>query len=123
MPPTRTKTATARTPKPTSSTSTPEPKARRLSSPHKAEAPRRLSYTIEEAAVALAVSRMTIYDLMGRGELETFHIGRARRITADSLEAFVARSIDRTQADGEATPVKPETDAEPAGRRRSRKSA
>ena len=52
---------------------------------------RRLLLTIPEAAQRLGVGRTTVYELTARGELEVVHIGRAARIPATALDAFVAR--------------------------------
>ena len=46
---------------------------------------------VPEAAQLLAIGRSTIYELIADGHLETVHIGRAVRITTDSIEAFVDR--------------------------------
>ncbi|GAA0264777.1 helix-turn-helix domain-containing protein [Cryptosporangium japonicum] len=48
-----------------------------------------LLYTIPEAAAALRVSRTTIYELLDARTLESVHIGRARRIPAEALRAYV----------------------------------
>ena len=45
--------------------------------------------TVDETAERLRISRVKVYDLIHRGELATFTIGRSRRIPADSVEAFV----------------------------------
>jgi excisionase family DNA binding protein len=44
-------------------------------------------------AEALAVSVAYVYALMERGELVSFHLGRARRITADSVTDLIERQI------------------------------
>lgn len=44
---------------------------------------------IPEAAQLLAIGRSTVYELIADGHLETVHIGRAVRVTTDSIEAFV----------------------------------
>lgn len=50
-----------------------------------------LLYGMEESAEMLGVKRTTMYDLAARGEVKTVSIGRRRLVTADSLEAYVAR--------------------------------
>lgn len=38
------------------------------------------------------------YELINSGELETFKIGRATRITVASIEAYVARQLNSAKA-------------------------
>lgn len=47
--------------------------------------------TIEEAAHRLSLSRTIVYRLMREGEVEDVKIGRARRITAQSVTDYVDR--------------------------------
>ena len=51
----------------------------------------RLMLTIQEAADMLAISRSTVYQLIGAGALAPVSIGRLRRIPADELVDFVGR--------------------------------
>ncbi len=51
------------------------------------EAP--LLLTIPQAALALAVGRTTVYELIGAGAIETVHIGRSVRVPVEALRAFV----------------------------------
>jgi excisionase family DNA binding protein len=48
-------------------------------------------YRIPEACELLAIRRSKIYELIGRGQIETVKIGSSTRIPADSLHRFVAR--------------------------------
>lgn len=50
-----------------------------------------LLYSIAQAARALGVGRSTIYELIGAGDLEVVHIGRAARIPVEAIHAFVRR--------------------------------
>jgi excisionase family DNA binding protein len=50
----------------------------------------RLLVTIPQAAEMLACSRATIYELVGRGELDLVHLGRASRVTSASIERRVS---------------------------------
>jgi len=51
--------------------------------------------TITAAAQRLSISRSAMYTLIQRGEVDTVYpLGRARRVTATSLEAFMARRAD-----------------------------
>jgi putative ABC transport system permease protein len=45
----------------------------------------------EAAAAMLGVSRQYVYILLGRGDLEAVHIGRARRVTVASVERLAAQ--------------------------------
>jgi excisionase family DNA binding protein len=38
------------------------------------------------------------YELINAGELQTFKIGRATRITTESIEAYVARQLQQAAA-------------------------
>jgi len=53
--------------------------------------PAPLLLTISEAGRVLALGRTTMYELIGAGELEIVHIGRAARIPLESVERFVGR--------------------------------
>lgn len=53
-------------------------------------APAKLLYTPEEAALALGISRSSLYLLIGDGRLPSVRLGTRRRITAAALEQFVA---------------------------------
>jgi excisionase family DNA binding protein len=50
----------------------------------------RLLYRVNEAAVALGLSKAKVYELINSGVLEAVRIDGARRIKAADLEAFVA---------------------------------
>ena len=47
--------------------------------------------TILDARRLLGVGRTTMYELIGAGEVEVVHIGRAARIPVDSIEHYVGR--------------------------------
>jgi excisionase family DNA binding protein len=46
-----------------------------------------------EVAHQLGLGRSKVYQLMATGDLRTVHIGRAVRIPAAEVEAFVARRL------------------------------
>lgn len=50
--------------------------------------PDSVSYTPEEVARILKISKYTVYELIKRGELTAYHIGRKVRVEAADLEAF-----------------------------------
>lgn len=47
------------------------------------------SYTVEEVAQLLKVSKLTIYDLVKKEQLPTFRIGRQMRISHEDLQAYI----------------------------------
>jgi excisionase family DNA binding protein len=53
--------------------------------------PAPLLLTIPEAGRLLGLGRTTMYELIGAGEVEVVHIGRAARIPFESVERFVDR--------------------------------
>ena len=56
-----------------------------------ANAPGQLLLTVAEAARSLGVSRSTVYELIGRGDLEVVHLGRAARVPSESVQDLVGR--------------------------------
>ena len=48
-----------------------------------------LSYTIEEVSQLLKVSKLTIYDLVKKGDLPVFRVGRQMRMDAKDLELYI----------------------------------
>jgi excisionase family DNA binding protein len=51
----------------------------------------RLLLKPEEAAIALGVSRSTLYELLAAGAVESVHIGKSRRVPLAALERYVER--------------------------------
>ena len=51
-----------------------------------------ISYTPNEVAEILKISKFTVYELIKRGELAAYHVGRKVRVEAPDLEAFKQRS-------------------------------
>lgn len=47
--------------------------------------------TIEEVARSLKVSKLTVYDLIKKGELQAFRVGRQMRVDATELGNYIAR--------------------------------
>lgn len=47
-------------------------------------------YTVPEACKYLRLGVTTVYELIATGQLRTFKIGRARRVTRDALDEFIA---------------------------------
>ena len=50
------------------------------------------SLTTQEVADILHVSKSTIYDLIRKGEIHSYKIGRKVRFTQDDVDAYIARS-------------------------------
>lgn len=64
----------------------------------------RLAVTVAEGARLLGVGRATLYKLVMRGEIESFTIGRARRIALSTLERYTQspRTVQSERDDEEA---------------------
>ena len=54
--------------------------------------PQNKSLSTQEVAQILHVSKSTIYDLIRRGEIHSYKIGRKVRFTQDDVDAYIARS-------------------------------
>ena len=52
----------------------------------------------KDAFAAIGVGITKGYELINTGELETFKVGRATRVTTESVRAYVARQIEQRQA-------------------------
>jgi excisionase family DNA binding protein len=47
--------------------------------------------TPEEASSILRISRSAVYELLAQGQIDSFKVGRSRRIPLDALAEFVNR--------------------------------
>ncbi|MDU2243252.1 MAG: helix-turn-helix domain-containing protein, partial [Paenibacillus sp.] len=47
-----------------------------------------ISYTAEEIAKLLKVSKLTVYDLIKKGELPAYRVGKQMRVDSTDLEAY-----------------------------------
>ncbi|SDF09244.1 substrate-binding domain-containing protein [Sporomusa acidovorans] len=56
------------------------------------------SYTPEEVAKILKISRFTVYEMIKRGDLAAYHIGRKVRVEAPDLENYIQKSKKNTLA-------------------------
>jgi excisionase family DNA binding protein len=54
------------------------------------ESPTRLTWTVEEAAVALGISRAFAYDAVRRGEIPAIRIGRRILVPRSALKLLLA---------------------------------
>lgn len=57
----------------------------------------RLLLTAEEAAEALNIGRCTVYDLIRTGQIQSFKIGKLRRIPVDAVHEFARRMIEQDE--------------------------
>lgn len=55
------------------------------------EVPKRMLYSMVDAAEMIGVKRSTMYDLAAKGDVRTVKLGRRRLVTAESLEQLVKR--------------------------------
>lgn len=53
------------------------------------------SYTTEEVAKLLRVSKLTVYDLIKKGELPAYRVGRQNRIDQVDLENYITQSKNK----------------------------
>lgn len=77
------------------------------------------SLSTQEVADILHVSKSTIYDLIRRGEIHSYKIGRKVRFTQDDVDAYIARSRHEHSTrpvqniDTHSTLLTPEAEAQP----------
>jgi len=53
--------------------------------------PRRLLYSVEEAAYQLGIGRTFMFHLLATGEIDSFKIGKRRKIPRDALDGYIER--------------------------------
>lgn len=51
-----------------------------------------ISYTTEEISKLLKISKLTVYDLIKKGELTSYRVGKQMRVDASDLESYKLRS-------------------------------
>lgn len=51
-----------------------------------------ISYTTEEIAKLLKISKLTVYDLIKKGDLPAYRVGKQMRVDASDLEAYKKRA-------------------------------
>ncbi|HUE97389.1 MAG TPA: helix-turn-helix domain-containing protein [Longimicrobiaceae bacterium] len=61
--------------------------------------PERGTLSVEQAAEYLQISRSKCWDLVSRRELPSFHVGRSRRLSLESLQAWVREQEAAEQLD------------------------
>jgi excisionase family DNA binding protein len=57
----------------------------------RASAPGRLLYSVEEAADLLGIGRTFMFHLVATGEINSFKIGKRRKIPRDALDGYIER--------------------------------
>lgn len=67
-----------------------------------------ISYTTEEISKLLKISKLTVYDLIKKGDLPAYRVGKQMRVDASDLEAYKTRAKG-----GKLSPIKAEFVAEP----------
>ena len=60
----------------------------------------KLLLTMEEAAEAIGLGRSKVYELVAAGEIEALKIGKARRVPAEALQAYVERLREAQAGNG-----------------------
>jgi putative molybdopterin biosynthesis protein len=63
-----------------------------------------ISYTPSEVAEILKISKFTVYELIKRGELAAYHVGRKVRVESPDLEAFKQKAKGVVQPGSGTTP-------------------
>jgi excisionase family DNA binding protein len=56
-----------------------------------ASASRRLVYSVDEAADLLGIGRTFMFHLVATGEIDSFKIGKRRKIPRDALDRYIER--------------------------------
>jgi putative molybdopterin biosynthesis protein len=64
-----------------------------------------ISYTPSEVAEILKISKFTVYELIKRGDLPAYHVGRKVRVEAPDLDAFKHRMKGGVQQSPESMPA------------------
>lgn len=59
----------------------------------------RVLLTAEEVADALRIGRCTVYDLLRTGQIQSFKIGKLRRIPVDAIHEYARRMLDEEGED------------------------
>jgi excisionase family DNA binding protein len=53
--------------------------------------PSRLLYSVEEAADLLGIGRTFMFHLLATGEIDSFKIGKRRKVPRDALDGYIER--------------------------------
>ncbi len=71
------------------------------------------AYTIPETADVLRCCRASVYNLIGRGHLAVFHVGRSARISGDVLADFMRNGNGRKVQKPSPQPRKESSEVKP----------
>lgn len=74
-----------------------------------------ISYTTEEIAKLLRVSKLTVYDLIKKGQLPSYRVGKQMRVDSSDLEAYKSRSKGGVISRSSAAPAAEEVPFSGAG--------
>lgn len=74
--------------------------------------PQDYSYTIEEVAQLLKVSKLTIYDLVKKEELPVYRVGRQMRVDQEDLQKYIQKSKTGSSVKEVATPKQVQHDSD-----------
>lgn len=74
-----------------------------------------MAYSVRSAAKALDLSVRVVWDLVAKGEIDSFKIGASRRITREALVAYIERKSAERAADETHPPAGPNTPPPPSG--------
>jgi excisionase family DNA binding protein len=72
-----------------------------------AASPEPLVYSVEQAADLLGVGRTFMFHLLATGEIESFKIGKRRKIARDALHSYINRLRQEQSASGSDGPAAP----------------
>lgn len=73
-----------------------------------------ISYTTEEIAAILKISKLTVYDLIKKGELPSYRVGKQMRVDASDLEAYKQRMKSASKSSDSPAAVVAAHDPSPA---------
>jgi excisionase family DNA binding protein len=62
----------------------------------------KLLHSPEETAEMLGVGRSQVFELIARNEIESFKIGRLRKVPRDAIDAYIERLRAQAQVGGDA---------------------
>ena len=54
-----------------------------------------LAISIKETSLRIGIGRSKTYELIARGELASFHVGRRRLVLADDVNNFVQLALQK----------------------------
>lgn len=65
--------------------------------------------TVKQVAARLAIGRTTVYELIGRQEIRTIKIGRARRVPESAIDQWIARQLNSEETEMQPQAGSPQT--------------